>query len=100
VRIGGERLQDDEFAYLGQGLDQLELELELEAGSRVLLLGGEPFEPPIVMWWNFVGFDRDYIVQAQADWESGSSRFGRVEGDQGRRLVAPKLPWAQPSGQP
>lgn len=98
VRIGGERLQDDEFAYLGQGLERLEL--ELEAGSRVLLLGGEPFEPPIVMWWNFVGFDRDYIAQAQADWESGSSRFGRVEGDQDRRLAAPKLPWTQPSGQP
>ena len=98
VRIGRERLRDDEFAYLGQGLDRLKL--ELEAGSRVLLLGGEPFEPPIVMWWNFVGFDRPYIAQAQADWEAGSPRFGRVEGDAGRRLAAPKLPWPQPGGQP
>ena len=86
-------------AELGQGLLD-RLELELEAGSRVLLLGGESFEPPIVMWWNFVGFDRDYIAQAQADWEAGSLRFGRVEGDQGRRLNAPKLPWSQPSSQP
>ncbi|MEO0003845.1 MAG: hypothetical protein RLZZ22_1537 [Pseudomonadota bacterium] len=98
LRLGVECFRDDEFAYLGQGLDRLKL--ELDAGSRVLLLGGEPFAPPVVMWWNFVGFDRDYIVQAQTDWESGSPRFGRVEGDEGRRLNAPKLPWLQPAGQP
>lgn len=98
VRIGRERIRDDEFAYLGQSLERLEL--GLEAGSRVLLLGGEPFEPPIVMWWNFVGLDRDQVAQAQADWESGSPRFGRVAGDAGPRLAAPKLPWSQPASPP
>ena len=98
LRIGRERIRDDEFTYLGQGLERLEL--GLEAGSRVLLLGGEPFEAPLVMWWNFVGGSRDQVAQAQADWESGSPRFGRVAGDAGPRLVAPKLPWSQPARQP
>lgn len=92
ILIGGERFETDEFAYLGSGADHVDL--ALDPGSRILLLGGAPFGEQIVMWWNFVGFDKAWIAQAQRDWESGNPRFGRVEGDEGRRLVAPPLPWA------
>lgn len=92
IRIGAERFGADEFAYLGDGADNLRL--ELAAGSRILLLGGEPFGKPILMWWNFVGFSKDEIAQAQREWEAGDPRFGRVEGYEGRRLVAPVLPWS------
>lgn len=94
VQLGGEALGGDEFAYLGAGHAQLRL--ALAPGARALLLGGEPFAPPIVMWWNFVGFDRAYLSRAQADWEAGSVRFPRVAGDEGRRLAAPPLPWRAP----
>ena len=31
--------------------------------ARALLLGGEPFDEPMVMWWNFVGRTREEIDQ-------------------------------------
>lgn len=91
MRVGPETFKTDELAYLGQGLDGLEL--SLTAGSRVLLLGGVPFEEDIVMWWNFVGHSRAEVMQAQRDWESGHQRFGKVSGYDGQPLVAPSLPW-------
>lgn len=52
VFLEGNSFVMDEFIYLGAGIDKLRL--KLAAGSRLLLLGGEPFGEPIVMWWNFV----------------------------------------------
>lgn len=92
VRIDGEGFASDEFAYLGPGADHLDI--ALAPATRILLLGGEPFGEPVQMWWNFVGFGKEEIARAQRDWEAGSPRFGRVAGDEGRRLVAPPLPWA------
>jgi hypothetical protein len=91
VRIGNEAFATDEFAYLGHGTERLGI--ALAAGTRILLLGGEPFGEPVLMWWNFVGFSKTGITQAQREWENGDPRFGRVAGDAGRRLVAPPLPW-------
>ena len=86
------RLAIDEFAFLGAGIDRIRI--RLAAGSRALVLGGEPLAEPIVMWWNFVGHSRSAIAAAQREWETGSTRFGRVKNDDGRRLVAPPLPWS------
>jgi redox-sensitive bicupin YhaK (pirin superfamily) len=91
VRIGNESFAMDEFAYLAPGTDRVDI--ALAAGSRILLLGGEPFPEPVLMWWNFVGWRKDAIAEAQRDWEAGNPRFGRVAGDGGRRLIAPALPW-------
>lgn len=91
VRIDDEAFATDEFAYLSNGIERLDI--ELAAGTRILLLGGVPFGEPVLMWWNFVGFSKTGITQAQREWESGDPRFGRVAGDAGRRLVAPPLPW-------
>lgn len=89
--IQGERFAVNEMAYLGQGLDNIEL--QLEAGSRVLLLGGAPFGEEILLWWNFVGHSKQQIAEAQRDWECGGARFGVVEGYDGAPLLAPPLPW-------
>jgi hypothetical protein len=93
VHIDGERFDTDEFADLGQA--RAGISLTMDPASRILLLGGQPFERPIDMWWNFVGHSQAYITRAQADWESGDPRFGPVKDDGGRRLTAPKLPWPQ-----
>ncbi|MCK6372606.1 MAG: pirin family protein [Zoogloea sp.] len=94
--IGGQHFATDEFAYLPPGRERITL--DLTAGSRILLVGGEPFGEPVTMWWNFVGHDKAAIAQAQRDWEGGgevgSARFGPVKGGEGRRLVAPPLPWS------
>jgi redox-sensitive bicupin YhaK (pirin superfamily) len=76
--------------YLGAGRDSVRLQTAGE--SRLLLLGGEPFEERIVMWWNFVARDHDEIVQARADWVDGTPRFGAVRGYDGDPLPAPPMP--------
>jgi quercetin 2,3-dioxygenase len=75
--------------YLGSG--RSELELTAEPGTRLMLLGGEPFSERIVMWWNFVGRDHDEIVAAREAWASGD-RFGTVRGYDGASIPAPPMP--------
>lgn len=71
-----------------------ELRLESGAGARVLLLGGEPYQEQIVMWWNFIGRDHDEVAALRAAWQDRSARFGEVEDYPGRhaRLPAPTMP--------
>ncbi|MFK8331887.1 pirin family protein [Pseudomonas sp. BJa5] len=89
--INGEAFAADELAYLGRGLERLEL--ESSAGARAVLVGGVPFSEEIFIWWNFVGHSKAEIAQAQDDWEQGRARFPEVAGFDGPRLVAPALPW-------
>jgi redox-sensitive bicupin YhaK (pirin superfamily) len=76
--------------YAGSGRSSLRL--STASPARLLLLGGEPFEERLVMWWNFVGREHDEIVQMRADWESQTPRFGEVRGYDGPRLPAPPMP--------
>lgn len=95
--IEGETVRADEFAYLGCG--RHELLLTLGAGTRLLVLGGEPCAEPVLMWWNFVGWSKATIARAQAEWEQGeqgepgTARFGAVGDGQAPRLMPPPLPW-------
>lgn len=74
--------------YLGCG--RTGLDLSSSGSARVLLLGGEPFEERIVMWWNFIGREHEEIVAFRDRWMAGRG-FGEVsyEGD---RLPAPPMP--------
>lgn len=65
--------------------------VQTDGPGRVLLIGGEPFDEELVMWWNFVGRTHDEIVDARTDWENGD-RFGDVRGYAGDPLAAPPLP--------
>lgn len=94
--VDGTTLESGPLAYLGAGRSFLEL--EAAAGTRFLLLGGEPFQEELLMWWNFVGRSHDEIVRARQEWEKDSGRFGTVPGhgsDAGReagRIPAPPMP--------
>jgi redox-sensitive bicupin YhaK (pirin superfamily) len=68
------------------------VEVTSDAGATLFLMGGEPFEDDIVMWWNFVGRTHEEIVEAREAWESGSDRFGHVVGHGDERVPAPPLP--------
>jgi redox-sensitive bicupin YhaK (pirin superfamily) len=74
--VDGPLVEPGKLAYLGEGRD--ELALTAREPTTAMLLGGEPFESPIVMWWNFVGRNRDEIAAAYADWDRHTTRFGRV----------------------
>ncbi len=63
-------------AYLGEGRD--ELVLDAAEPARVMLLGGEPLDEQITMWWNFVGRSREEITTAYQSWQQQDDRFGRV----------------------
>ncbi|MFI8458265.1 pirin family protein [Kitasatospora sp. NPDC085464] len=89
VDVDGVPVEPGSMLYLGCGRPDLPLHARTDAA--VLLLGGEPFDEKIVMWWNFIGRSGDEIVQARNDWEKGS-RFGEVHGYDGARLPAPELP--------
>ncbi len=63
VEVDGLPLSTGPLLYLGS--DRPDLALRADQGGRVLLIGGEPFEEHIVMWWNLIGRDRDEIVAAR-----------------------------------
>jgi len=86
--VEGVALAAGPLLYLGTGRDRL----TVAGPARLLLLGGEPFDEQIVMWWNFVAGDHDEVVQARADWAAADDRFGVVRGYAGDRLPAPVLP--------
>ncbi|ORT57264.1 pirin family protein [Streptomyces sp. CB03238] len=89
AHVDGVPVLPGSMLYLGCGRTSLPLRAESDAG--LMLLGGEPFEEEIVMWWNFVGRTHEEIAQARADWMT-TTRFGEVEGYAGGRLPAPELP--------
>nr|WP_231917915.1 pirin family protein [Microbacterium pygmaeum] len=76
--------------YLGIG--RTEVEVATEEDAVVFLLGGEPFEDEIVMWWNFVGRTHEEIVEARDAWEGSAARFGHVIDHGDERIPAPPLP--------
>ncbi|MEU6844654.1 pirin family protein [Streptomyces sp. NPDC046716] len=89
THVDGVPLLPGSMLYLGCGRTELPLRAASDAG--LMLLGGEPFEEELVMWWNFIGRNQAEITQAREDWMSGS-RFGEVKGYDGERLDAPELP--------
>ncbi|MFE3382220.1 pirin family protein [Streptomyces anulatus] len=89
AEVDGVRVLPGSMLYLGCGRTELPLRGVSDAG--LMLLGGEPFEEELVMFWNFIARSGEEIVQARNDWEKGS-RFGEVQGYDGARLSAPELP--------
>ena len=83
-------IEPHQLLYLGASRDGIEI--ESAAGATVFLLGGEPFDDEIVMWWNFVGRSHDEIEQARDAWEDSTPRFGQVAGHGSERIPAPRLP--------
>ncbi|PJI93730.1 pirin family protein [Luteimicrobium subarcticum] len=115
VAVEGVRVPPGTLGYLGPGRTAVTVSASDDGPARAVLLGGEPFDEEIVMWWNFVGRSHDDVAGARADWQAGlvvggvqgagpnaggtayaadvaSSRFGEVVGYDGGPLPAPVLP--------
>jgi redox-sensitive bicupin YhaK (pirin superfamily) len=94
VLLDGVELARAELGYVDTGRRQIVLANPGAEPARIVLLGGEPFEEPLVMWWNFVGRTHEEIVGFREQWQAKSDRFGAVEGYGGfpKHLPAPALP--------
>ncbi|WP_180177291.1 pirin family protein [Acinetobacter sp. YH12039] len=88
--VNGHELNEDNMVVLEPGLTQVKI--DLHAGGRVLLLGGEPFESPILLWWNFVGRTQEELNIAREQWINQDERFGSIPDYDGPRLEAPAFP--------
>jgi quercetin 2,3-dioxygenase len=93
VEVSGSAVTPGHLGYLGTGRD--EVGLTATGPTRLLLIGGVPFESPIVMWWNFVGRSRPEMTSAAADWNAGAERFGDPDSTLDR-IPAPLPPWRDP----
>lgn len=55
------------------------LHIQVEAGSRLIVIGGEPFPEKRYIWWNFVSTSKELIKQAAQNWQD--QRMGQVAGE-------------------
>jgi redox-sensitive bicupin YhaK (pirin superfamily) len=94
LMVQGQRVVPGQLCYLGRDRD--ELTVDAAEPTRALLIGGEPFEEPLVMWWNFVARNREELAAARRDWEAGT-RFGRVASPLDR-IAAPEPYWPTRGG--
>lgn len=89
IDLEGQPVEAGHLAYLGQGRQALALRTDSQA--QLLLLGGEPFAEPILMWWNFVARNRAEVEAATREWNAQTPRFGSVASPLAR-IPAPQVP--------
>ncbi len=87
VQIEGTSVPPEHLWSLPAGPETLHVEVTQDA--RFVLLGGRPFDQPLLTWWNFVARDPAEIEAARDDWEHGR-QFG-VVADGGEPIKAPPL---------
>ena len=98
AHVGGVPIERNAMSYLGLGRSELTFRAAASDKPTVLmLLGGEPFEEEIVMWWNFIGRSHDELVAQREAWNGSGlahrpERYGTVEDFDGDRLLAPPMP--------
>ena len=95
VAVDGTEVKQHALAYVAPGRTSLRLETHAE-GARVLLLGGEPLDESIVMWWNFVGRSHEEIVAFRDAWQAQITPDGLVDGRFGIPVDDPLPPIPAP----
>lgn len=86
--LAGQRVEAEALHYFAPG--RSEFSFVSAQGARLLVLGGVPFNEPILMWWNFVARTREEIAEARTAWVRREG-FGEVRGYDGPRIEAPAL---------
>jgi hypothetical protein len=103
VELDGDVIPEHHLGYLPTGRNTLTM-TSGDSGARVIVIGGQPFEEELVMWWNFVGRTHEDVEAARTRWQEGlaegSDRFGHLPHMEA--LPAPEMPSvrlkARPSG--
>lgn len=94
LSLGGQQISPGELVYIGTDRD--ELALRSTEGATALVIGGEPFEDELIMWWNFVVRTDEEARAAYEDWQEGHERFGTVTSNL-PRIDAPPFKLRRPS---
>lgn len=98
--VNGLALSHRDLGYVARGTSKLLIQAG-EEPARVLVIGGEPLNEEILMWWNFVGRSHEEVVafrhqyQAEIGAEPGDAsedRFGPFPANPPAALPAPALP--------
>lgn len=87
VRVEGQILPSEELIYLPAGTSAVNL--ECKPGSRLIIIGGEPMDEAILLWWNFVARTTEEMRQAQKQWEAEATTDTETINGQPRRFGMP-----------
>ncbi|HEY2779852.1 MAG TPA: pirin family protein [Steroidobacteraceae bacterium] len=74
--IGAERFMEGQLAVLGP---DKKISLRALSDSRAMLLGGNRFPTPRLIWWNFVASSQERIDRAKERW--ANNQFAPVPGE-------------------
>jgi redox-sensitive bicupin YhaK (pirin superfamily) len=64
--VGDETIGEGRMAILSRR----SASIELAAGSRIMLAGGDPLDSPRYLDWNFVASSKERLAKAAADWRA------------------------------
>lgn len=95
VRVNGQPLPVEELLYLPLGTPSVAI--EAAPGSRLLVIGGEPMDEAILLWWNFVARTGEEIAEARAQWEAETRQPATAARRFGPPLASPLAPLHAPS---
>lgn len=68
VRVNGEEVPTDQLLYLPPGSESMTL--DATPGSQMIVIGGEPLDEAIIIWWNFVARTSEEVHEAREQWEA------------------------------
>ena len=92
VAIDAENVPLTTMSYLPTGSAGVSITNAGNSEAIVILLGGEPFNEPIVMWWNFIERSHEEIVEARERWNNADPGIPAFADEIGGRTPAPELP--------
>jgi redox-sensitive bicupin YhaK (pirin superfamily) len=84
------------LAYVAPGRD--EIAVTTSEPTRLLWLGGEPFDEQILIWWNYVARSQEEIDIAGQEWnaqvsDNRAGRFGQPVASALDKIPSPVPPW-------
>jgi redox-sensitive bicupin YhaK (pirin superfamily) len=76
ANVNGEVISSLTMQILDPGLKN---KISVKEGSKLIIIGGEPFLTPRHIWWNLVSSSKEKIEEAKKSWKDGS--FPMVPGE-------------------
>jgi len=92
VQVAGLEVPSNSMEYFQPGTTSVTIKNTAATEATLILLGGKPFEEPIVMWWNFIERTHEEIVEVREKWNNRDSSIPEFVDHIGGWIPAPELP--------